>query len=189
MSNSNISNGFASASEDGARAFRTIMIAMARPGKILELNFLTPPEPLSPAAGAVLLTLCDPDTSVKLFNSVSNKEVKDWLAFQTGALTTEAHLANFVIGSWPELNPLNQFKKGNSKYPDRSATLIVECDDLKNSGMALRGPGIETVSYLSLPETEAFQINNAQFPLGVDFIFCAGSKIAALPRSTKVTKD
>ncbi|MGB0547212.1 MAG: phosphonate C-P lyase system protein PhnH, partial [Paracoccaceae bacterium] len=70
MSNSNISNGFASASEDGARAFRTIMIAMARPGKILELNFLTPPEPLSPAAGAVLLTLCDPDTSVKLFNSV-----------------------------------------------------------------------------------------------------------------------
>jgi len=189
MSNSNISNGFASPSEDGARAFRAIMTAMARPGKILDLDFLTPPEPLSPAAATVLLTLCDPDTPVKLLSTVSNKEVKDWLAFQTGAVTTEAHLASFVIGSWQELNPINQFKKGNSKYPDRSATLIVECDDLKDSGMALRGPGIETVSYLSLPEIEAFQKNNAQFPLGVDFIFCAGSKIAALPRSTKVTKD
>ena len=41
MSNSNISNGFASPSEDGARAFRAIMIAMARPGKILDLDFTT----------------------------------------------------------------------------------------------------------------------------------------------------
>ena len=38
MSNSNISNGFASPSEDGARAFRSIMTAMARPGKILDLE-------------------------------------------------------------------------------------------------------------------------------------------------------
>ncbi|NCX92112.1 MAG: carbon-phosphorus lyase subunit PhnH, partial [Rhodobacteraceae bacterium] len=112
MSNSNISNGFASPSEDGARAFRAIMTAMARPGKILDLDFLTPPEPLSPAAGTVLLTLCDPDTPIKLLSTVSNKEVKDWLAFQTGAVTTEAHLASFVIGSWQELNPINQFKKG-----------------------------------------------------------------------------
>jgi alpha-D-ribose 1-methylphosphonate 5-triphosphate synthase subunit PhnH len=74
------------------------------------------------------------------------------------------------------------------QYPDRSATLIIECDDLQNVGATLRGPGIQDTRSLSLPETGAFQQNAAQFPLGVDFLFCAGTRIAGLPRTTQVSE-
>ena len=42
------------------------------------------------------------------------------------------------------------------------------------------------VARLPLPDTEAFQDNHLLYPQGLDFFFTAGTRIAALPRSTKV---
>jgi alpha-D-ribose 1-methylphosphonate 5-triphosphate synthase subunit PhnH len=39
---------------------------------------------------------------------------------------------------------------------------------------------------LSLPEVAAFQANARAFPLGLDFLFTCGDRLAALPRSTRV---
>jgi alpha-D-ribose 1-methylphosphonate 5-triphosphate synthase subunit PhnH len=76
---------------------------------------------------------------------------------------------------------------GTAEYPDRSATLIVECESLEAAGARLTGPGIRGEARLDLPETEAFFANARRFPLGLDFYFTAGDRVAALPRSTKVS--
>jgi alpha-D-ribose 1-methylphosphonate 5-triphosphate synthase subunit PhnH len=39
---------------------------------------------------------------------------------------------------------------------------------------------------LTLPEVAAFRANRALFPLGLDFFFTCGDRLAALPRSTVV---
>ena len=94
--------------------------------------------------------------------------------------------AVFALGTWDTL-PVPDFSRGTAEYPDRSATLIVETDELTDAGAVLRGPGIKDQAALSLPEAQAFQVNARLLPLGLDFIFTSGARLAALPRSTKVS--
>lgn len=182
-----LSGGFADPAIQSAHAFRLVMEAMARPGTLQYINGAEPPAPLSPAAGAVLLTLCDAETPLYLAGDADCEAVRSWLAFHTGAPITIPSQCMFALGSWEALAPLSEYPIGTSQYPDRSATLIVEVPVLTASGATLTGPGIQNTSALSLPEREAFQTNQALFPLGLDFIFTCGSDLAALPRTTKVS--
>ncbi|WP_118133982.1 phosphonate C-P lyase system protein PhnH [Oceanicella sp. SM1341] len=181
-----LSGGFADTARDAARAFRAVLDAMARPGSIHEMAGAAPPAPLSPAAGAVALTLCDPETPVWLAPSLATPEVEGWLRFHTGAPLGPREAAQFAFGSWEELAPLTDFPIGTAEFPDRSATLVVGLPGLAPAGARLTGPGIREAAALSLPEAEAFARNAALYPLGLDFIFTAGSRLAALPRTTRV---
>lgn len=182
-----LSGGFAEAPVEGARAFRAIMQAMARPGRIERLEGARPPAPMSVAAGAVALTLCDPDTPVLLAGPLDCAAVRGWLAFHTGApVVADRDAAVFAFGTWEALLPLDGYAVGTPYYPDRSATLIVEAERLEAAGARLSGPGIAGVAALSLPEITAFRNNAALFPLGLDFILCCGNRVAALPRTTRV---
>ena len=178
--------GFAKPDTDAAQAFRAIMRAMARPGTIEAADGVVPPAPLSVAAGAVLLTLCDTETPLYLAGNADCAAVRAWVGFHTGAPFCEAAQCSFALGTWDALMPLSAYPVGTDEYPDRSATLIVERPELLPQGTVLRGPGIETQAHLSLPETVAFQRNAAQFPRGLDFIFTSRDRIAALPRTTRV---
>lgn len=182
-----LSGGFADPAIHSAHAFRSVMEAMARPGTLRDISGAAPPAPLSNAAGAVLLTLCDTETPVYLAGEVDCDAVRAWLAFHTGAPVTGPSHCMFALGTWAALAPLSAYAIGTSEYPDRSATLIVECPELVASGATLKGPGIKTSAALCLPEVQAFQSNHACFPLGLDFIFTSGDRLAALPRSTEVS--
>lgn len=182
-----LSGGFSEPALHAATAFRAVMEAMARPGTLQVIAGARPPAPLSGAAGAVLLTLCDAETPVYLAGTANCEAVRDWLAFHTGAPLVGPSHCMFAVGAWEALGPISAYPIGTSEYPDRSATLIVECSELVGSGATLSGPGIKTQAALSLPETEAFQANRALFPLGLDFIFTCGNQLAALPRSSEVT--
>lgn len=182
-----LTGGFDTPPVESAHAFRAVMEAMARPGQIEDISGAQPPAPLSVAAGSVLLTLCDTDTPIYLASDTDTADVRAWLSFHTGAPLTGPSNAMFAIGSWEALMPLSAYPIGTSEYPDRSATLIVECADLTPSGATLNGPGIKSQAALSLPELDAFQINRSLFPLGLDFIFTCGGQVAALPRSTLVS--
>lgn len=184
-----LEGGFAHPATDAAHAFRGMMEAMARPGTIQTLTGATPPAPLSVAAGVTLLTLCDTETPLYLAGDADCEAVRTWVAFHTGAPITGPSRCMFALGTWDALGPLSAYPIGTSEYPDRSATLIVETADLAQSGATLTGPGIRDTANLSLPETEAFQHNAALFPLGLDFVFTSGDRIAALPRSTKVSRS
>ncbi|MEO0939116.1 MAG: phosphonate C-P lyase system protein PhnH [Pseudomonadota bacterium] len=183
-----LSGGFESPAIQSAHAFRSVMQAMARPGTIHEVTGAEPPAPLSPAAGAVLLTLCDADTPVYLAGSADCDPVRAWLAFHTGAPLTGPSHCMFAVGTWDALPPLPAFPIGTPEYPDRSATLIVERAELRQSGAMLTGPGIKDSAQFAVPDVATFSANTALFPLGLDFIFTSGTQVAAVPRSTHVSE-
>jgi alpha-D-ribose 1-methylphosphonate 5-triphosphate synthase subunit PhnH len=182
-----LGGGFTNPPIDAAFAFRGIMQAMAQPGTIHVLSGAAPPEPLSLAAGATILTLCDTDTEVYLAGRYNCAEVRSWIRFHTGAPITDAGSCRFAIGAWTDLLPVSDYSTGTSEYPDRSATLIVEAEGLTQAGFTLKGPGIHRTAMLSLPELDVFTANNALYPLGLDFIFTCCTRIAALPRSIEVS--
>ena len=181
-----LNGGFADPAVQAAHAFRAVMEVMARPGTIQSVADLCPPSPMSAAAGAVVLTLCDADTSLHLAGAHDTEELRQWIAFHTDAPIVGRERCNFALGSWDALAPLSGYAVGTAEYPDRSATLIVETDALSQTGATLAGPGIRQEMNLSLPETAAFQANHLLFPLGLDFLFTCGERLAALPRSTEV---
>ena len=188
MQASTLSGGFDDPATQSAHAFRSVIEAMARPGTIQDIHGAAPPAPLSPAMGAVLLTLCDTETPVYLAGDMDCEAARAWLSFHTGAPFVGPAHCMFAVGKWDTLAPLAVYPIGTSEYPDRSATLIVECSELA-AGATLTGPGIKDQATLSLPEVEAFQVNRTLFPLGLDFIFTCGERLAALPRSTKVSRS
>ena len=184
-----MTGGFADPSIQSAWGFRAAMMAMARPGDILKVAGAQAPEPVSVAAAVLLLVLCDPETPVWLAPSHDSVALRRWIAFHTGAPVVEARGdAVFALGAWDSLLPLGGYRTGTAEYPDRSATLIVEMGALRGDGAVLTGPGIADAARLSLPDVAAFRANRALFPLGLDFFFTCGDRLAALPRSTVVAQ-
>jgi alpha-D-ribose 1-methylphosphonate 5-triphosphate synthase subunit PhnH len=181
-----LSGGFADPAREAARAFRAALDAMARPGTIHGVAGAQAPAPCSPAAAALLLTLCDDTTPLHLAPSHDTEALRAWIAFHTASPLVPAEAALFALGTWDALGPVDRFAIGTPAYPDRAATLIVEMAALSPEGAVLRGPGIAETARLSLPETAAFQANRRHFPQGFDCFFTAGSALAALPRSTIV---
>ena len=186
MQHQALQGGFTDAPVQAARAFREALTLMARPGTIGHLDAARPPAPISAAAGTLLLTLCDPETPVYLAPGYNTAETRDWIAFHCGAPLVGPDRAQFAVGQWEALLPLDAYATGTPEYPDRSATLIVETDRLAAEGALLRGPGIARTARLSLPEIAAFRANRALFPLGFDTLFTCGDRLAGLPRSTIV---
>lgn len=183
-----LTGGFTDAPLQSARAFRAAMLAMARPGDILTLSGAEAPAPLSVAAAVLLLVLCDPDTPLWIAPAQDSAALRRWVAFHTGAPVIAArHEAAFALGDWDSLLPLTAYRIGTAEYPDRAATLIVECTALRAEGALLTGPGIKDSARLNLPESAAFRANRALFPRGLDMFFTCGDRLAALPRSTVVT--
>ena len=181
-----LEGGFEDEPRQAARAFRGLMNAMARPGRIEEVRGAAPPAGLSPAAGTVLLTLADPETPVHLAGAADTGEIRAWSAFHCGAPLAPPAEAAFAVGRWDALGPLERYPVGTPEYPDRSTTLIVEMPELVQAGSVLTGPGIKDSVQFALPAPEALRRNAAQFPLGLDFYFTCGSRVAALPRTTRI---
>ncbi len=181
-----LTGGFDAPPLQSARAFRAILEAMARPGTIHTVQGANPPAPLPVATGVALLTLADGTTPLHLAGAADCAAVRDWVAFHIGAPLVGPAEADFAVGTWAALQPVARFRIGQPDYPDRSATLIAEVDRLTGHGACLTGPGIETATWLSLPETAAFRANRALFPLGFDCLFTFGNRLAGLPRSTRV---
>lgn len=180
-----LEGGFSNPSHDSARAFRALMNAIARPGTTYEVGGALPPAPLSVAAGVLLLTLCDGDTGIYLTPEFDTVDIRTWISFHIGAPIVAPMKADFAVGRWGDLAPIDRFAIGDAEYPDRSTTLVVE--DSAAVDVILKGPGIKTQQAFQLPEIAAFQQNAALFPLGRDFYFTKGAELAALPRSTEVS--
>lgn len=181
--------GFAHAPVEAAHAFRAAMTVMARPGEQRRLSGAAAPAPASPAAAALVLTLCDPDTGLYLAGGYDAPALRDWVTFHTGAPIVPASEATFALGRWEDLQPLDQFSIGTAEYPDRSATLIVDGAPLDGRGAQLTGPGIADVAHLPLPDIAVLQANAALYPLGLDFFWTNEDRVAALPRSTQIVGE
>lgn len=180
--------GFPDPVLDAQSAFRAVLEAMSRPGRVQRLpRPPAPPAPVFPAAGAVLLALVDSATPVL---TDAGPEAEAWLRFHAGCpLAGSPAEADFVLatGTPP---PLAALRAGTDEDPQLSATLILQVQALEEgSGWRLTGPGIEREHRLRVAGAPPGFIaertaNAALFPRGVDVILCAGDRVAALPRTT-----
>jgi alpha-D-ribose 1-methylphosphonate 5-triphosphate synthase subunit PhnH len=172
-----------------ARDFRTILDAMARPGRVGAVSDKTDAGPLDAAAARVLAVLSDRDAPVWLAPSLRTEAIDRFLRFETGAAAVEdPSAAAFLVGDWSALAHLD-IPVGTPEYPDRGATLILNVPRLETGGgVTLTGPGIETSHALDsgLPADfwAARAANHALYPLGWDAVLTNGARLAALPRTT-----
>jgi len=188
-------HGFADPVFDAQAVFRGLQEALARPGlpQIITRRDQGAVEGLSPAAAAILLSLADYTTPVWLAHG-NEHPAAPWLAFHTGARTAakvvDAQFAVLALGAAAPL--LNDFAAGEDCYPDRSATLIVECRDfIYGTKVRLSGPGIrDTVEIAPRGLRPSFWTemadNAVRFPLGVDVFLTAADSVIGLPRSSRI---
>lgn len=176
--------------------FRSLMDGFAQPGTIKRLAATsTPPAPLTTAAGAVALTLCDHDTPVWLTPALAKSAVPQWIAFHTGAsVTTSKTEARFAFIEKAATFPgFDQFSLGTQEYPDRSTTLVIEVEALTGGKLlTAKGPGIKDeteIAVKGLPDVflEFWTANRTIFPRGVDLVLTAGDELLCLPRTTRLS--
>lgn len=203
--------GFDDPVHDAQRVFRSVLEAMAHPGRVTRAGALPQaPALLHPAAAALCLALADLDTPVWLqpvLNPTVNQDagptagpagddaLASWLRFHCGCpFTTKPATAAFALVHAPlVMPPLAAFGLGEPEYPDRSTTLLIQIDGFGPAAgsVTLSGPGIRdsrTFAPAGLPAGfwNEWRENAQLFPRGVDVILVAGSDIAALPRTTLV---
>src|SRR5688500_11103017 len=124
-----LKGGFSEPVFGAQQTFRALMDALANPGQVQSLTApLEAPPGLVPELAAIVLTMCDHDTSVWLDTSLMESEsVLAWLRFHTAApVTTDPTRASFALVSGADALPaLAQFALGTDEYPDRSTTIAL----------------------------------------------------------------
>lgn len=187
--------GFTDPVQQSQQAFRVLLDAMARPGRIVSLEQeVGHPDGLAPALAAALLTLCDLDTPVWLGPGFDTAPVRDWLRFHTGAplISTPGQAAVALLSSDQEI-VLDDFSFGTDEAPERGATLLIQVPALDGTAaMTWRGPGIKDAQAMplcGLPPTFWRQraMLGSAFPRGLDIYLSSGGDIIGLPRSTTIT--
>jgi alpha-D-ribose 1-methylphosphonate 5-triphosphate synthase subunit PhnH len=182
--------GFADPVRDAQVVFRAVLGAMSCPGKLVRVDCdMTPPAPLAAATAAVLLTLVDAETTIRLNGDLA--AASGWIAFHCGAAVVEGG-AVFVVAA--DMPPLATLEAGSDEAPEGSATLVLQVAAL-GEGVAYRleGPGLREPATLLVAGLPAdflaqWRANHALFPRGVDLILCAGDTLTALPRSVGITE-
>jgi alpha-D-ribose 1-methylphosphonate 5-triphosphate synthase subunit PhnH len=192
-------SGFADKVLSAQTTFRSVMDAMARPGSVhcIASASGTPPGVMRGTA-AIALTLFDHDTPLWLDSRMAEApEVEKWLKFHTGApVVSDPSICSFaLIGNAAELPALDRFSFGSNEYPDRSTTLILQVESLRE-GLAfeLSGPGIEgsTVLQAMIEPLDLFArlaINATLFPRGIDVVLVADDAVVAIPRTTRLVAE
>ncbi len=187
-----LARGFQEQVFDSQHAFRAAMDALANPGRILPAGRGLQSAPLSTAAAALVLALCDYETPLFLAPSLTSRAgVADFLRFHTDAmLVAEPTAAAFAIVdlSFDTLD-LSAFSHGTPEYPDRSATVVAIVSSLTDGQpLTFTGPGIAGKAELriaGLPDdfADQWRANRSGFPLGVDILFATADAMIGLPRS------
>ena len=185
---------------DIQHAYRQIVHAFAYPGEIVSLKQeaekLEVPLSCRAGTGVLLYMLLDADTS---FCAISQD---DQLAVNIARLTycrnsTLQQAAHVLVTAEciAQLRDIMQkLKTGTLEDPHLGATLIVECEALKQGNdLIFSGPGIyQTNTLASMLDTDWVEMRsvvNEECPLGFDMILIdQDANCVALPRTTQVER-
>ncbi|GAB4238873.1 MAG: phosphonate C-P lyase system protein PhnH [Stanieria sp.] len=170
------------------RIFRQLLQGMSLPGTIIDLQ-----GELATSSGLVGILATLLDRSVTWSDEDNLVSQRDRTLLQ--ATLTETEKAQFIVkdASKP---PRSQFSPplGELANPERGATLILvgEALGIGNLHLQLAGAGIESTRQISLVgfESQWFSCRQqwvAHFPLGVDLILLAGTRLMAIPRTTQIS--
>ena len=159
--------------------FRALMWSLSYPGRAHALE--------NPSLEKIAQTLLD--LEVSYYTPDGGLETK---LRATGAKHKPISEADYLF--YPSLTEHDIFdlytaKRGNSLYPDDSATVIVSTNFSGGTLVGLSGPGIKSKQRLQadVPVTFWQARNEARhYPLGWDVILCGEAMVIGIPRSTQV---
>lgn len=191
---SQVGGGFSDPVFGSQAVFRRSLEALANPGTIASVAAdADVPAGVHPAASALLLALLDQDTRLWVSPALAGTGAPMFLRFHTGcSLVDDPACADFALAGCEDLPPLQVFAAGSDDYPDRSATLVVQSASLRDdTGWTLTGPGIRGRGpFLAAGLGDNFlaqwAANRKLFPRGVDLFVTCGSRLAGLPRTTRI---
>ncbi len=180
---------------DSQRLFRSLLDAMANPGRIITLPDIRIE---SPAANMypllLLMTLLDHEVSFSVLDN--GALVTEYLKTNTGSKESRLENSDFILvygGSSHGL--IRGARVGTLEYPDESATVIYDIDSIGAGGggvlLELSGPGIADKRRIGVSGIEQTEIEDVlamrDYPLGLDLIFSDWTgRIVCIPRSTIV---
>lgn len=192
-----IGPGFTDPIFQSQAAFRALLAALSEPGTVQAVAHRGGPaiEGLMPASATALLTLADYETPIWLPAGLRDGPAGAWLRFHCGAALVDdpAAAAFAVLDGAAGAPPLRAFNPGSDQFPDRSATLVVQCASLSGGApVTLSGPGIagsRDIAPRGLRSGFWAEVaaNAALYPLGIDLILSHGEAVIGLPRSTQIT--
>jgi alpha-D-ribose 1-methylphosphonate 5-triphosphate synthase subunit PhnH len=195
--------GFAEPGMAAQACFRGVLRALSHPGRAEELPATQDAGPprLAAATVALLLTLLDADTAVRLHGALHDASVLAWLRFHTGTREAKADEAvPFTVARADQLNAAlwSGLPLGSDEAPQDGGTLIVELPASTETfraaplhRLALRGPGVpgeRLIDVAGVPRAFwAWRVSlRPQFPRGFDLLLVRAREVIAIPRSTHV---
>lgn len=199
--------GFEHPVQEAQQVFRQVLGALSEPGSVRGLAVREAPEPLNTVSWQICLALLDQETPVWLAEELRSEDVIAALRFHCGSPQVDRpDAAAFALLGGQTCPDLAGFAQGTHDYPDRSATLIVQVEQLTqgdaledepstsrkpNLILECQGPGIRGVRLLAVSGlapawVEALQQNQKGFPRGVDVVLTTGERLVGLPRTTRV---
>ncbi len=164
--------------------FRRILDVAARPGQIADLSDLLDGRP---AALAALATFCD--NTQTLADLTGGLSASDLAFLDVGTAPVET--AGFILASGagaPAFAP----RLGSLDAPEGGATIVVLVDNLTDgSTLTLTGPGIAGRTAVSPSGFAPGWLDArarwcADFPMGVDLVLADPTRVAVLPRTTRI---
>lgn len=192
----NIVAGFDHEAFGSQAVFRVALDALSHPARVFDMPLETAlPRHGHGAAAALLLGLLDADTRLWLSPTLARSDAPVWLRFHTGCqIVTDVQTAQFVwVAQGDDLPQLSSLQAGSDADPDQSATCVLEVDSLYSDagGWRLQGPGIPNerslrVRGVASEFAEQWADNHARFPRGVDVFLSTATRIAGLPRTTRI---
>lgn len=165
------------------RVFRRLLDCFAYPGRVAGIE-----DTGRKALVAVLATLLDGEAALADPHGLLTPA--DWPKLEACAAGSES--AQFVVADGsraPDFTP----PLGTLASPELGATLVLRVQTLgQGPVLHLTGPGISGETRLKVTGLAACWIAaraewTSAFPLGVDIVLCDDSRIAALPRTTRVS--
>jgi len=192
--------GLADPVHHAQQVFRLVLDAMSRPGRVVAIDpaVVSPPAGLGAAAAAVLLTVADADVRVWLHPTYDPGTLAAWLRFHTGArVVGSASEADWLVlpAAEADATAWQRAHAGTDEAPHTAATVLVDAPAFGDGPrLTLRGPGIEHTHTLQVEGLgTAFWhhriAREPDFPRGADLVVTAGHRLAALPRSTRITLE
>lgn len=183
---------------DTQRTFRTLLVAMARPGQVQQLPVAAVGAPANPWVAAVLLTLADHEVTLAVEPFEGADEMAGFVGRRTAAVCAPTERADFVVAARETLDPdlPLRLRRGSPAYPDDAATLIVAVarlgeGDPSGTRPRLEGPGVPAGQRLHVsglaPRFFEARAEAIDFPCGIDLLLIdPEGRVAALPRSTRI---
>ncbi|CAM5545743.1 Alpha-D-ribose 1-methylphosphonate 5-triphosphate synthase subunit PhnH [Frigidibacter albus] len=172
--------------ENHQALFRLILDATARPGQCADLS---PHLGGAHAALGVLATFCD--NTQTLADLTGDLTDSDWRFLDVARAPVEQ--AAFILARGSDAATV-QPRLGSLDAPEGGATLIVKVSSLSGgTALALTGPGIKDTTTLHVTGLAPDWLTArarwcAAFPLGCDMVLADETRVAVLPRTTKITE-